>query len=251
MEIVDLPSNALKLPRNLRALLIGASESGKSTFLSNLIKHKDEVFPEPYAKFIFCSPHMDSSYADDRDLSYQKTLEEWAQPVPIIFYNKIITKEELLEHADVTLPGRILLQVDDFSQQITNDRLVYDLFSKYASHNSISTIIVLHQGMKSQKSSGNFASLIRSNCNFLVIFRNLANRAAIGEMSKVIFPYCHNFLQRALDEITTVCGQHSYLCKDANLKNPLNNRYEVRTNIFRENNLPVMLCKNPRQYHRK
>ena len=115
MEKLELPKSAVKLPKKLRAVVIWASESGKSTFLSNLIKHKDEVFPEPNAKFIFCSPHMDSSYADDRDLSYQKTLEKWAQPVPIIFYNKIITKEELLEHADDTLPGRILLLVDNFS----------------------------------------------------------------------------------------------------------------------------------------
>ena len=217
MEKLELPTSAVKLPTNLKALLIGCSESGKSTFLANLIKHKDSVFPEPYAKFLFCFPHFDSSYAATRDLTYQKTLEEWAKPSQIIFYNHIIKKEELLEEADATLPGKILLIVDDFSEQITNDPLVYDLFSKYSSHRSINTIISLHQGIKSKKSHGTFASLVQQNCNFVVIFRNIANRAAIGEMSKIIFPYCRNFLQRCLKEVTTVCGQHSYICKDANL----------------------------------
>ena len=104
-------------------------------------------------------------------------------------------------------------------------------------------------GLKSR--NGNLASLLSQNCNYLVIFRNLANRAAIGEMSKTIFPYCKNFLQRALDEITKTCGQFSYICKDANLKNQLNNRFEIRSNIFRENNLPVLLCKNPKPYHKR
>ena len=251
MEKLELPTFAVKLPKNLRCLLIGSSESGKSTFLSNLIKNQDTVFPEAYSKFLFCSPHLDSSYTASRDSTYQKNLEEWAKPAEIIFYNHIITKDELLEQADATLRGRILLIVDDFSEAITNDPLVYDLFSKYASHRSIHTCISLHQGVKSRKSHGNFASLISQNCNYLVIFRNIANRAAIGEMSKNIFPYCKNFLQRCLNEVTTVCGQHAYICKDANLKNPLNNKYEIRTNIFKENGLPVMLCKNPSAYHRK
>ena len=73
---------------------------------------------------------MDSSYAANRDLTYQKTLEEFSQPTEIVFFNHIITKEELLEQADATT-GNILLLIDDFSEKITNDPLVYDLFSKY------------------------------------------------------------------------------------------------------------------------
>ena len=235
---------------NIKNLHLFTIFLGKSTFLSNLIKHKDKVFPEPYAKFLFCSPHVDSSYAANRDLTYQKTLEEFSQPTEIVFFNHIITKEELLEQADATT-GNILLLIDDFSEKITNDPLVYDLFSKYASHRKIHTAISLHQGLKSRKSHGNFASLLSQNCNYVVIFRNIANRAVIGEMSKIMFPYSHNFLQRCLNEITPICGQFSYICKDANLRNPLNNKYEIRTNIFKENNLPIMLCKNPTAYHRK
>ena len=185
MDKVELPSSSVKLPKNLRLLVIGASESGKSTFLANLIKHKETVFPEPYAKFIFCSPHFDSSYAGSRDQSYQKNLEEWSKPSEIVFYNKIIIKEELLEQADTAQPGRLLLIIDDFSEEITNHPLVYDLFSKFASHQSISSCIFLHMGLKSQ--NGNLASLLSQNCNYLVIFKSLMNRAAIGEMSKTIF----------------------------------------------------------------
>ena len=249
MNKLELPTSSVKLPKNLRCLVIGASESGKSTFLANLIKHKDMVFPEPYAKFLFCSPHFDSSYAGIRDQNYQKNLEEWAKPSEIVFYNHIITKEELLEEAGATHPGRLLLLIDDFSQEITNHPLVYDLFSKFASHKSISSCISLHMGLKSR--NGNLASLLSQNSNFIVIFRNISNRAAIGEISKTIFPYCKNFLQRALDEITKTCGQFSYIYKDADLKNPLNNKYEIRSNIFRENNLSILLCKNPQAYHKK
>ena len=61
MEVVKLHPNALKAPQNFHTLLFGASESGKSTFLENLIRNKAKVFQSPrYEKFIYCSPHMGS-----------------------------------------------------------------------------------------------------------------------------------------------------------------------------------------------
>ena len=60
-----------------------------------------------------------------------------------------------------------------------------------------------------------------------------------------------NHLQRCLNEATDICGMHAYICVDASLKNPLNPKFGVRTNIFEENNDPVFLCKNPKGYDRK
>ena len=83
----------------------------------------------------------------------------------------------------------------------------------------------------------------------MVFFRNIANRASIGEISKRIFPYGKNFLQRCLNEATRICGVYAYVAVDASLHNTLNNRFGVRTNIFQENNLPMLLFKNPDVYY--
>ena len=249
MEIVQLPSNVAKVPKNFRCLLIGASEAGKSTWIAKLIKNKAKVFHHPgYKKFIYCSPNLgESVLSSEHDLDYQKSLREWAEPSEIRFLNHIITEEELFEESTAT-NGRLLLIIDDFSLEIFSTDLVYQLFTRLSSHSAIDTCISLHQGATS-KSPGKWYSLISNNSNFLVIFRNIANRASIGELSKRIFPYGKNFLQRCLNEATNICGSYAYIFVDANLKNPLNNRFGVRTNIFEENGLPMLMMKSPSVYY--
>ena len=66
-----------------------------------------------------------------------------------------------------------------------------------------------------------------------------------------IFPYGRNFLQRCLNEATEICGTHAYICVDANLRNELNVKYGVRTNIFGENDNPMFVCRNPKAYDAK
>ena len=194
---MELPSSALKLPKNLRCLLIAASESGKSTWISSLIKNKDKVLQSPgYAKFIFCSPNIgDPSRTAAQDEKYRELLEEWAKPSEIVFFNDIVSEEELMEQADST-SGKLLLIVDDFSQELFNNDLTYKLFTRLSSHGSISSIVSVHQGIKNSKTPGKWYSLILNNCNFLVLFRNIANRAAIGRISSDIFPYGQNHLQQ-------------------------------------------------------
>ena len=140
MEIVQLPPNVAKVPKNFRCLLIGASEAGKSTWIGSLIRNKANVFQPPgYAKFNYCSPNLgESSLTSPRDLEFQKCLKEWAKPSEIIFLSHIITKEELFEEAEVTT-GRILLIVDDFSQELFSTNLVYQLFTRLSSHAAILT----------------------------------------------------------------------------------------------------------------
>ena len=248
MEGVQLSPNVAKVPKNFRCLLVGASETGKSTFIANLIKHKERVFQKPgYSKFIYCSPNMgDSALTSSRDVAYQTHLKEAAEPAEIKFFDHIITEEELLEESEAT-PGRVLLIVDDFSQEMLSTDLVYRLFTRLSSHQAIDTCISIHQGAAS-KAFGKWYTLVAGNSNFQVFFRNIANRAAIGKVSSQIFPGGKNFLQRALDEATNICGTYAYIFVDADLRNPLNIKFGVRANIFGENGLPMLMMKSPAAY---
>ena len=251
MEVADLSPDVAKVPKNFRALLFGASEAGKSHWIGSLIRNKDKVFPAPgYAKFIYCSPNLgESALSSNRDLEYQKNLREWAAPSEIIFLNNIITEEELFEQAEAA-NGPTLLIIDDYSQELFATDLVYKLFTRLSSHGTgKSTVVSVHQTLGS-KTPGKWNSLIFSNSNFFVIFRNIANKAAIGELSKRIFPYGKNFLQRCLNQATHICGSYAYIVVDASLQNPLNHRFGVRTRVFQEGGEPVILFKNPDIYCR-
>ena len=161
MEIVQLPSNVTKVPKNFRALLFGASEAGKSTWIAKLIKNKAKVFHQPgYSKFIYCSPNFgESSYTSPRDQEYQTNLRKWAAPVAILILNHIITEEELLEEAEA-IDGRILLIVDDYSQELFSTDLVYKLFTRLSSHGcGVDSLVSVHQKMAS-KTPGKWFSLI-------------------------------------------------------------------------------------------
>ena len=119
MEVADLSPDVAKVPKNFRALLFGASEAGKSHWIGSLIRNKATVFQPPgYAKLLYCSPNMgESSLTSPRDLEYQRCLREWAEPSEILFLKHIINEEELFEEAEAA-NGRILLIVDDFSQEL-------------------------------------------------------------------------------------------------------------------------------------
>ena len=131
MEIVQLSPNALKAPPNLRALLVGCSQSGKSSMISELIKYKDKIFPHPgYDKFIYCSPNLGGDdLITSEDAHYQQHLEALAKPAAIVFLDHIITYAELQEQAQ-SVEGRLMIFVDDFSQEAFDNPLMYQLFTR-------------------------------------------------------------------------------------------------------------------------
>ena len=243
MEVIQLPSLATKLPLNFKCCLIGSSGSGKFEFISKLIKYKDQVFQEPYDCFIYCSPNL-GTHSSKHDLEFKRCLEAWSHPTKILFYNKVIEEEELLEIADST-DGRVLTFIDDFSRESLASDLVYSLFTKFSTHRSCDVCLSLHIG---SSSSGKWYQAVHNNSSFIVLFRNISNRSSIGMISKAIFPYGENFLMRALNRSTDILGCYSYVCVDTSLPNPLNNRFGVRSNIFCEQNLPIIIFKNPSAY---
>ena len=126
---------------------------------------------------------------------------------------------------------------------------MYKLFTRLSTHGTgISTCVSIHQNINA-KTLGKWYNLIFGNSNFFVVFRSLANRAAIGELSKKVFPHGKNFIQRALNEATNICGMYPHVFIDASLKNPLNNRFGVRSNLFEENGLPMLMMKSPSVYY--
>ena len=87
MEVLELHPEELKASKNFRCLLVGASGTGKSFMMEQLIKNKKSIFQEPgYGKIVFCSPHMSSlAFTSQRDLDYKERLKTHAEPADILF----------------------------------------------------------------------------------------------------------------------------------------------------------------------
>ena len=168
----------------------------------------------------------------------------------MIIMDHIITYEELQDQAQ-SIEGRLMVFIDDFSVEAFDNPLMYQLYACLSSHKKCDSMISIHVGAGASKTAGKWFSLVKQNSNYLVIFRNLSNRASIGHLSQTIFPKGGNFLQRCLDASTNILDCYAFIVVDANLRNPLNQEFGVRANIFENNSLPIILFKNPRMYNKK
>ena len=100
MQEIQLHPSDLCFPRSLRAILIGPSQCGKSKYMMDMVRYKDRVFAKPYTKFIFCSPNYESALTSPRDEAYRQEMIALAEPAEMVFYDHIITEEELAEESE-------------------------------------------------------------------------------------------------------------------------------------------------------
>ena len=73
---INLDPLDLRLPTNLRMVLIGASQAGKSSFMKSLMTFKNQIFRQPYQKFVYCSPSVGESMASERDRHFEEELRK-------------------------------------------------------------------------------------------------------------------------------------------------------------------------------
>ena len=229
MQEIQLHPQDLCLPRCCRCLLFGSSMSGKTEFMRQLIKNRADVFAQPYSRFVFCSPNLDSDLSSPTDEAFKQNLIELASPQEIVFYNHVITLPELEEESRQG-SEKTLVFLDDFSQQIMGQDVTCELFLRLSSHCNVDTVCALHSGINSK--SGKNYGMITNSANVVVLFRSLADRANIGNMSKEMFPYASNFLEKCINMSTDLLGNYANIVIMANLDNDLNKTFMVKANLF-------------------
>ena len=245
MQEIQLHPSDLCFPRSLRAILIGPSQCGKSKYMMDMVRYKDRVFAKPYTKFIFCSPNYESALTSPRDEAYRQEMIALAEPAEMVFYDHIITEEELAEESEHG-SQHLLCFIDDFSDQVFSQNVTTQLFCRLSSHQQIDTVIGLHHGITSKQAGGKNSGMIWNSANVIVLFRSLANRASIGFISTKMFPYANNHLEKCLNQATQILGNYAKIVIFANLDNDLNSNFSVRANVLGDRNL--ILFKNPSYY---
>ncbi len=258
---LELSPADFQLPQHLRAILVGASASGKSSLILDWIRHKERIFPSPfYAHVIFCSPNFEPTLIGSKDQRYMKDLQEAVQPATLSCYDHLITPEELMselaahkpafneeDDSRTEAPPSILLCLDDFSLSVYQDPIVASLFTRLSSHANIGTIICVHQGLNC--SGKNFA-MVWQSANYLVLFRNNSDKLAMTYLSRKIFPYSGNYLGRCLDTATDLLGPYEPLCIDTSMANRLSHQFPVVINMLERQGLPCLHFKSPYNHER-
>lgn len=143
-------------------LIAGPSMSGKSTFIRDLIKHKDAIFHPVPERIIY-------SYK-----CYQPIFQEMDN---VEFIEGI---DNLPIHTPQTKPT--LLVVDDQMSEMTKD--ILHLFTRGCHHNNISLIFIV-QNLFCQNKHFRTASL---NTHYMVIFKNPRDICQVSNLARQIFP---------------------------------------------------------------
>ena len=193
-----------------RFLIFGPSCSGKTTFVQNYLNKLSDFYDFEFDRIVYCSESGSSIKTNIND--------------------KIIFKSELNEDLINTFqPSKNnLLIIDDMMQNVINNQISTDLFTKRSHHSNI-TILFLTQNLYPKSKYMRDVSI---NSNYIVLMKNPIERLQINILSNRIEGKTKdNRLLLAYKEATE--KPYSYLLIDLCQKTP--NILKYRSNIFDEN----------------
>lgn len=118
----------------VRVLLAGSSQSGKTTFIRDLLMNKDKYFDQEVKKVVYCS-------------KFKNSVPEELNKICEIHIG--LPTEELIDALIETSEHSIII-VDDLSNEACMSKLILSLFT-CGRHNRISIILVLHNLFNKEK----------------------------------------------------------------------------------------------------
>jgi len=132
VQMVDVTDNDLKLKTPTMMSITGPSQSGKSEFVYNLIKYREQLFDSSFHRIIYCEPPCVkfSNYVSRLKHEFSN-LEYWTG-LPGISDLQLDTNY---------LP--CLLIVDDLMTEFLNSRKMVELVTKHVHHNHITLVVML------------------------------------------------------------------------------------------------------------
>lgn len=167
-------------------ILAGASGSGKTMLLFQILKHANRLFTVAPRKIIYCYGVK------------QKLFDDMKTAIANIdFFEGLPTREEI-ELWGVDSNHKILI-IDDLLQKASKSVDVVDLFCQYSHHLNFS-VFFLVQNLFS--SSTQFRS-ISLNAHAFIIFKNQRDQLQIQTLGRQIFPGQSSYFMDAYRKATT------------------------------------------------
>ena len=183
-------------------LVAGPSQSGKSTFVERLIKHRNEMI-HPVPKPVIW-------HYSEFQPGYKSMLNE------VTFKKGVPTDTQLKSY------GGGLVIIDDLMSEMGT--VSSDIFTKHVHHNSMSVIYIVQNLFNSTKNHRTMSL----NSNYIVLFKNPRDKAQVTFLARQVFPHKPKILQQAYNDATR--QPHSYLLLDFQQSTPENRR--LKSEIF-------------------
>jgi hypothetical protein len=190
----------------------GPSNSGKSVYVSKLLKHSAYIFEEDYEGCLYC-------YSVSQPL-----FEEMNQQIPNIEFHEGLPSLEKIK--DFTRNKKhSLLILDDLQGPLNSSDLTESLFTAYRHHLRCSIIYICHNLYR----QGKHQRTMTINTQLFTFFESVLNNGSLIHLAKQIFPKNPNTLLDAYQ--SAVSEKWGYLIVDAHPDN-CHKETRLRTHIF-------------------
>ena len=151
-------------------LIAGPSQSGKTTFVERLIKHRNEmIFPPPKA-IIWHYSELQPAYESMRD--------------DVTFKKGVPTETQLKSY------GGNLVIIDDLMSEM--GPVSSDIFTKHVHHNNMSVIYIVQNLFNCTKNHRTMSL----NSNYIVLFKNPRDKSQVTCLARQVFPHKTKILQQ-------------------------------------------------------
>lgn len=221
IQKLDVPSNFENFLLPQRQLCCGPSMSGKSTYMKNLIKYKNQIFDQKFSRIIYSCP-------DSLVESNKNYCDELKSIFPNVeFINGIPTVDSLQLRTD---KEHKLILIDDQFDQACNSKTIYDIFCLHSHHYNISIVLSGHNIFQKSK----YGTTLSRNSTSKIIFFDKADQLFLSTLSRRIFPHNHKLLSEAFEFLFENFPNvfSKYLVIDTSPHSHLPQKLMVRSNIF-------------------
>lgn len=199
-------AHTFKTPFN--ALICGSTQSGKTTFIKQFLKHLNEMVDTQFSEIIFCYGISQSSHQDLKQLV----------SIPLRLVEGL---PDINEISSINSPPKLLI-LDDLINQV--DSSTTDIFLRASHHRRISTFLVSQNLFSANKQFRE----ISINSHYIVVFASPREKLQIMAFSRQIEPTKVKFLLEAFQDATK--NAFGYMLFD--LKQTTNPQLRYCTDIF-------------------
>ena len=190
-------------------IISGMTGSGKTTWLYNLLKHKEDMFEDPPKKIIYC-------YS-----IWTKLFDDMEQNLDIEFVQGMPHPDRVKGIFD---GNHHLICLDDLQHEVANSKEAEKLFTQLSHHNNL-TVIYLNQNLYYQ---GKCARTLNLNTAYTVLLKNPRNTQQVALLGRQLG--MGKSMQEAYKDATGKA--FGYLVIDLSPKSDETSR--LRTNVFPE-----------------
>ncbi len=196
----------MRLTCNFTMIVAGPSGSGKSDFVSKLLRSRQDIMANVRNRIVYCYSVWQPSYVALQNL------------IPTIEFTNGLPGEEVIED------GNLILVVDDLMDSDAAAGLMSDIFTKFSHHRNITCIFILQNLFPKFKQ----ARTISLNAHYIVLMKNNRDKAQVRHLASQSFPGNAKYLIDSYEDATL--SPYSYLLLD--FKPETTDSVRVRTQIF-------------------